>query len=357
MDIGISSSEKESLSSIRLTQPPNNKNMKKQNQTQSSSATRRTASAKLILTGMIAAVASFALPASSHAQISTQDFTLDGNFTGGFTVGGGPIGEWSDVTPFSFISSPSGTIPVSNVHPDRNTQLYAAISHNVASAPGDLQLHLMYDFLPRTQIPLPGEIFATVTFPVTLGGPFAGRPKDDISVILQGNGLPSFFDIFVDLEVNNPLNGLTPLRLNGLNTGLFPGLLAATSPGGSPLSATPHLRVELEVSLRIQPSQVTPGGPLPGGGINPATGMYDPDPVFWGAAAGADGQGALAGDGKGGPASFGEGLQNATTVIIGINGDGSLAVTPTPEPTTAALLVFGSLAMLGARRRKSSPAT
>jgi hypothetical protein len=325
--------------------------MKKPNQTQSSSATRRTASAKFILTGMIAAAASFALPTSSHSQISAFPFTLDGSFTNGFTPAG-PTGEWSDVTPFSFISSPSGTIPTTNSDPLRNTQLYAAISHNVASAPGDLQLHLMYDFLPRTTMPLPGEIFATVTFPVTLGGIFAGRPKDDISVILQANGGGSFFDIFVDLEVNNPSSPLEPLRVGGVNSGRFPGLLAATSPGGSPLSPIPHLRVELEVPLRIPAGFGTPGGPLPGGGINPATGMYDPDPVFWGAAAGADGQGALAGDGKGGPASFGEGLQNATTVIIGINGDGSLAVTPTPEPGTAGLLL-GGLGILGARRRRT----
>jgi hypothetical protein len=325
--------------------------MKKPNQTQSSSATRRTASAKFILTGMIAAAASFALPTSSHSQISAFPFTLDGSFTNGFTAAG-PTGEWSDVTPFSFISSPSGTIPTTNSDPLRNTQLYAAISHNVASALGDLQLHLMYDFLPRTTMPLPGEIFATVTFPVTLGGIFAGRPKDDISVILQANGGGSFFDIFVDLEVNNPSSPLEPLRVGGVNSGRFPGLLAATSPGGSPLSPSPHLRVELEVPLRIPAGFGTPGGPLPGGGINPATGMYDPDPVFWGAAAGADGQGALAGDGKGGPASFGEGLQNATTVIIGINGDGSLAVTPTPEPGTAGLLL-GGLGILGARRRRT----
>ena len=96
-------------------------------------------------------------------------------------------------------------------------------------------------------------------------------------------------------------------------------------------------------------------GELPGGGINPATGMYDPDPVFWGAAAGADGQGALAGGGKGGTASFGEGLQGATSAFIGINPSGSLTVTPTPEPSSAVLLL-GGLAMLGARRRKSASA-
>src|SRR5206468_4876898 len=56
-----------------------------------------------------------------------------------------------------------------------------------------------------------------------------------------------------------------------------------------------HLLVELEVALRIQPGFAQPpaggGSGLPGGGINPATGLYDPDPVFWGAAGGANGSG------------------------------------------------------------------
>lgn len=284
-----------------------------------------------------------ALPSSGHAQISTQPFALDGHFTGGFTPAG-PIGEWSDVTPVSFISTASGTTPTTNTDPLRNTQLYAAISHNIASPGGDLQLHLLYDFLPRTTLPQLNEIFASVTFPVTL----QGRPKDNISVVFKGNGNagPNFFDIFVDLDVNNPSNPLAPI-----NSGPFPGLLGSTSLAGSPLSPAPHLLVELEVPLRIAPSQVTPGGPLPGGGINPATGMYDPDPVFWGAAAGPEGGVATFADGKGG-ASIGGGLQDATSVIIGINGDGSLSITPTPEPSSAALLL-GSLAALGARRRKA----
>lgn len=337
--------------------------MKKLAPSQTSSAQLGTASTKFILTGMIAAAAGLALAASSHAQVSINGFVLDGTFSGGASPAGIPFGaEWADVTPFAFKSTSGGTIPTTLADPTKNTLLYAAISHNNFSAPGDLQLHLMYDFLPRTSVPLPGETFATVTFPVTLGAPF-NRPKSDISVVLIGNGVPAqgFFDIFVDLEVNNPFNTLTPLRVAGANSGLFPGLLAASAPGPSTLSATAHLRVELEVPLRLQNTQITPLGGLDptgtrggtgGAGINPATGMYDPDPVFWGASAGGDGQ-PLAGDEKG-VSSLG-GLQNATTVVIGIEPSGALTVTPTPEPTTAVLLL-GSLAFLGARRRRAASA-
>ena len=326
--------------------------MKNHRLPQSSSAPLRAASAKFILTGLIATAASFTLPSAATAQISNKPFTLDGLFSGGFSPAGpNPAGEWGDVTPFAFISTGGGTTPTTLGDTNKNTLLYAAISHNVASATGDLQLHLMYDFLPRTTPPLPGEIFASVTFPVTLANAQGQitRPKDNISVVFQGNGLPSFFDIFVDLDVNDPNNALTPL-----NSGLFPGLLGVARPGGSSLSPQPHLLVELEVPLRITPAQTTPGGPLDpsggGHGINPATGMYDPDPVFWGAAAGADGNGPLAGD-KGG-SSLGGGLQNATSVIIGISPTGALNITPTPEPTSAVLLL-GSLGVLGLRRRRA----
>ena len=325
--------------------------MKSQLSPPSSSAPLRAASAKFILTGLIAAAAGVALSATASAQISNKPFTLDGQFTNGFTPSGpNPAGEWGDVTPFAFQSTPGGTVPLANPNdPLRNTLLYAAISHNIGSSGNELQLHLMYDFLPRTLLPLPGELVASVTFPVTL----QGRAKDNISVVLKGpaaaNGvaISSFFDIFVDLDVNDPNSPLFPL-----NPAQFPGLQAVGSFGGSSLSPSNHLLVELEVPLRIPAGfgDNKPGG-LPGGGINPATGMYDPDPVFWGAAAGGDGSagGPLAG--KGG-SSLGGGLQDATSVLIGINPNGSLTVTPTPEPTSAVLLL-GSLGLLGARRRRA----
>ena len=330
--------------------------MKSQPSPQSSSAPLRAASVKFILTGLIAAAAGVALSATASAQISNKPFTLDGQFTNGFSPSGpNPAGEWGDVTPFAFQSTPGGTVPLANPNdPLRNTLLYAAISHNIGSSGNEIQLHLMYDFLPRTLLPLPGELVASVTFPVTL----QGRAKDNISVVLKGhaaanaaaNGvaISSFFDIFVDLDVNDPNSPLFPL-----NPAQFPGLQAVGSFGGSSLSPVNHLLVELEVPLRIPDNFGTPGGPLDSGGghgINPATGMYDPDPVFWGAAAGGNGNGPLVG-GKG-VSSLSGPLQNATSAIIGINPNGSLTVTPTPEPTSAVLLL-GSLGLLGARRRRA----
>ncbi len=306
---------------------------------QSSSPNVRAASKNFVLGGLMAASAFFALPVSSHAQISAFAFTLDGNFSFG--------GEWSDITPNAFISSPNApAIPTTIANPLKNTLLYAAISHNVASPAGDLQLHLMYDFLPRTQAPQANEVFATVTFPVTRQDTQGNDlPKDNISVIFVGNGLPSFFDIFVDLDINNP-SPLSPISV-------IPGLKGAASAAGSSLSAIPHLLVELEVGLRIPAGfgDNRPNG-LPGGGINPATGLYDPDPVFWGAAG--SGNGSPAGSPDGGQGAGGP-LQSATSALIEINHDGSLTVTPilVPEPASAALLVAG-LGAFAARRRRQA---
>lgn len=288
---------------------------------------------KYILAGLIAASASVSLTASSNAQISQFPFTLDGKFSGG--------GEWSDVTPFTFLSVPGQTatpVPLGS----GNTELWAAISHNVASASGDLQLHLLYDFLPRTSPPSSGETFASVSFPVTL----PNRPTGDrtnISVLFIGNGGPSFFDVFVDLN----LDGTPDFPAAAL------GILGSASASPSSLGATPHLIAELEVPLRIPAGFATPppggGQGLPGGGINPATGLYDPDPVFWGAAGSGDGTAVSPGGGSGGP------LQSASAATIGINPNGSLTITPgaVPEPTSAALLLAG-LGVFAARRRRQT---
>ena len=301
---------------------------------------------KPILLGMIAATASFALSASSSAQnngISDFPITIDGAFTNTL--------EWSDVTPAHFFSAPGTTAsPVPLNDPTANSALYAAIGRRTPAQP--LSLHLLYDFVPRTNpFVLGGEVVAAITFPLHLpvafhppGTPQGADIEQNVSVIFQGGqrdlaafaagAIGGFFDVFVDFLDGRPLVPAEDV-----------GLFGAAGFGPSPLSSNDHLIVELGVGLRI-PQNFGVEGPLnPGGaGINPATGLYDPDPAFWGAAAGGGG---LAGDTGGGANN----LQSASAALFRINPDGSTTVTPVPEPTSAALLL-ASLGLAAARRRR-----
>lgn len=301
-----------------------------------------------ILTGLIVASASVVLTAAATAQTTTNPFgtifhTVDGTFT--------PGGEWSDVTPQAFISNPGqSAIPTTISNPAANSLLYAGLGRT--SAVSDISLFLMYDFVPRTTAPNLGEVFATVAFPINLpftvppllGGPPVNVPgggtKQNINVLFIGQTpAQGFFDVFVDLD----FDGVGDFKASQF------GIIGATQPGSSPLSATPHLRAELQVPLRIPVgfSNSAPGSPLPGGGINPSTGLYDPDPAFWGAA----------GAGDGGPIPPPSGtLQPATAGTIGINPNGSVfvAVVPVPEPATAVWGFACALAFFGRQRSRAA---
>ncbi len=311
-----------------------------------------------ILAGLLAAAASFALAASAGAQgtvnnpISTFPVTVDGQFSGG-VVAGVVVGEWSDVTPVAFFSSPGASaVPVALNDPTRNSLLYAALARDTPTA--DPSLYLMYDFLPGTGPITPGDIFASVSFPIHLppaqGGGGGGRTN--IAVLFQARGATnladgvsgSFFDVFVDIDLDGrPDFSAAQLGIDG-----------AAGFGPSTLSNSPHLLVELEVPLRIPANFGSPGGPLPGNGINPATGLYDPDPAFWGASGGGNGSGGGRPLAEGADLAPAEpGLQPASAGLFTINPNGSTTITPVPEPATSALLLAG-LGIFAARRRRAA---
>ena len=248
----------------------------------------KTTTTRFILTGLVAATASLALAATGSAQnnaFSTHPFSVDGAFTGGLNGLNQPSDEWSDVTPATFLSVFGQTaVPVPPAL--ANSALWAALGTSGVAGESP-SLHLLYDFLPRTNsFANFGEVLASVTFPVLLP---SQTNKTLISVLVRGGGrlgdggnpaagaIGNGLEIVVDLDLFDPNNPL-------ISIGLVSGLEGAVGFGPSPLGTFDHLIVELGVGLRIQPNFPSPGSPLPGGGINPNTGLYDPAPEFWGAA-------------------------------------------------------------------------
>lgn len=249
--------------------------------------------------------------------VSQFPITIDGQFTDGIT---NKIvqGEWSDLVPLAFIApaDANGTlVPTTLGNPLSNSLLYAGLAPENIGGPVT-SLYLMYAYLGRTN-PLfaQGELIFHVEFPVIyLGNPF------DIDVRLVGTGnANSFYDLVV--LANGALVSPGQVIANGD---------AAAGFGPSPLSGNPHLLVELEVSLLIEPGFGTPGGPFPAAGL---PGVYSPAPAFWRANAAKD-----------------VGDPPISAAIFTIKPDGSTAIQAIPEPSTYILVVLG-LAALSVRRK------
>lgn len=319
----------------------------------------------LALCAVVALAATTARGVEVTNPISQFPITVDGQFTDG--VG---TGEWSDTTPLAFISPPTGDgfslagLKQAQIgDPGVNSLLYAAL------APGDgaasVELYLMYVYLPRTNPDFfPGEFVADIVFPITITEELSAALANNFEIIVPSgdNQLiavqvrggfqpalttvigpsPGLFDVSVAF-LNNSEANTVPADLLGME--------AAVGFGPSPLSSDPHMLIELEVPLHIDLAflEQNPdfrddrGGFVPGtGGINPATGLYDPDPAFWG--------GFFANDTIDPPGS---------AAIFTINPNGSvtsnsnfLPTAAVPEPSS--MLAFGGLALgfLAARRRR-----
>jgi hypothetical protein len=204
------------------------------------------------------------VPAVVTNPVSHFPITVDGQFDTG--------GEWSDVTPLSFRVQPNGmlqalpTLQTPGVgNPNGNSFLYTTLAPKTVGGPLDDELYLMYDEVASgNQSAAPaGTHLADITFPIVING-----AKEILGVHVVATAAPSFFDVFFDINgVPQPAGSLE--------------VHAAAGNHPSPNSPMPHLIVELEVSLRIQPGFASPGSPIPAAGINPDTGMYSPDPQFW----------------------------------------------------------------------------
>lgn len=222
--------------------------------------------------------------------ISRFPITVDGRFTPIFSEGGPQAVEWSDITPQAFVITPTGGLFRTSLDdPNAGSFVYTSLDSGVDA------LYLMYDFTAM-QVPLEqfhrGQTLAQVKFGVHLPTNLGGTPDTNTPIVVRfvvGGGIigaaaaaaPAAIVIIGGTQVNvvfdvDIVGGQTNVP------GFVIGLEGAVSFGSSPNSATPHLQAELGVGLRIPVGFGTPGGPFPGNGINPATGLYDPAPKFWG---------------------------------------------------------------------------
>jgi len=235
--------------------------------------------------------------------ISAFPITVDGHFSGS--------GEWSDVKPVAFISTPNQLTRTTTGDPAANSFLYAALAQGAAVTPGSFELYLMYDYLARTiQSYAPGEFVADIKFPIQFPG-----PNTAITVQVRA-GSPGVFNFTVVRDSDSAV----------ISGSLIEG---AVGFGPSPETAASHLLIELEVPLLIQPgfSNV----------LAPNNGVYSPNPATWNASAAKN-----AGD------------PPITSAIFQIDPFGDVLISsdllPSPEPASFALLGFGIAALIAIRR-------
>ncbi len=225
-------------------------------------------------------------------------------------------GEWGGVQPAAFIASGGTLTPTFVGDQNANSLLYAVIAPG-ETTDGSHELYLMYDYTGRTSSFTVGDFVASVQFPVV----FDQTLYPNATVELTAGATPT------TPTVNVNLNGTLVEPADDV------GIDAAVGFGPSTLSLSPHLLLELEVTLNIPDS-------FGGNFFTSGSGAYSPDPAFWQASAV---------DNAGDPP--------ITSALFSINPNGSISINadaqPTPEPSSVALLVVGVAGLgLAARRHK-----
>ena len=284
-------------------------------------------------------------PALANA-VSRFPVIIDGRFTDGVDEGGRLRGEWSDIVPQAFVVDPSGALFRTCLDdPAAGSIVYTSLAPEQIITPSLTEgggapveaLYLMYDFLAAQKNPSlfsQGQTLAQVSFgvhlPASLGGiegqntpitvrfvvanPIIGVGRTAAAVVGEPG---TFIDVVFDVNIPEGQTNVPGFRI---------GLEGAVTFGPSVNSTTPHLQAELEVGLRIPAGFGTPGGPFPGNGIDPATGLYDPAPKFWGSGF----NDAPGGGGEGGPLARASVLipsnRAASANLVTINPDGSVRV-------------------------------
>ena len=303
--------------------------------------------------------------------VSQFNVTIDGRFTPDSIVIGRAaaavfppaVHEWSDVVPQAFIAdlNTGALFRTTTDDPNANSFVYTSLD------PGVDALYLMYDFVGQQTDPslfAPGQVLGQVSFGVHLppatgegGGGFGGVPdangNTQITVKFK---VPQFVPAAAAVVIGGG-GGFNPVAVDivfdvaggqsGVPAFLLPGLEGAASFGSSPNSATAHFQAELGVGLRIPPAFSPPAGPFPAAGVNPATGLYDPAPKFWGS-----GFGTNAGGGGGGiglaaaavkaaaaPVPAG-GIQSASANLVTISPTGSVNVNSGPSAGPGGFVPF-----------------